>query len=89
MQNDSVDEIPVFPVSSAVDTTGAGDCFAAGFLYGLTRKMDSVGCACFGNAAASCCVEQAGATDGIVSGEIPWERFKELNAHPLLASDLQ
>ena len=30
--------IPVFPVT-AVDTTGAGDMFAAGILYGLTHGL--------------------------------------------------
>lgn len=31
-------EIPVYPVT-AVDTTGAGDMYAAGLLYGLTRGL--------------------------------------------------
>lgn len=35
-QGDQVVSIPVYPVK-AVDTTGAGDMYAAGLLYGLTR----------------------------------------------------
>ncbi len=31
---------PVFPVARIVDTTGAGDLFAAGFLYGLTSGRE-------------------------------------------------
>ncbi len=37
-QGDEIHEIPVFPVK-AVDTTGAGDMYAAGILYGLTQNL--------------------------------------------------
>jgi sugar/nucleoside kinase (ribokinase family) len=37
-QGDAVHEIPVYPVK-AVDTTGAGDMYAAGLLYGLTQGL--------------------------------------------------
>lgn len=32
--------VPAFPVSAVIDTTGAGDLFAAGFLHGLTSGRD-------------------------------------------------
>ncbi len=38
-------EIPAEPVAKVVDTTGAGDLFAAGFLYGYTRDRDLRQCA--------------------------------------------
>ena len=36
--------VPAFPVDSVVDTTGAGDLFAAGFLSGLARGADDRTC---------------------------------------------
>jgi sugar/nucleoside kinase (ribokinase family) len=36
------EEVPAAPVSHVVDTTGAGDLFASGLLYGLTHGMGPV-----------------------------------------------
>ena len=41
------------PVGKVVDTTGAGDLFAAGFLYGLTRDLSLVDCGRIGGLAAA------------------------------------
>jgi sugar/nucleoside kinase (ribokinase family) len=45
--------VPAVPVAKVVDTTGAGDQFAAGFLYGFTEKMPLEKCAKLGAAAAA------------------------------------
>lgn len=70
--------VPAYKVEKAVDTTGAGDSFVAGFIYGLVNDMTLLDCARFGNATASCSVEHIGATDGIVSIDEPMKRYEGL-----------
>jgi len=45
--------VPAAPVAKVVDSTGAGDQFAAGFLYGLTHGYDLATCGRLGALAAS------------------------------------
>ncbi len=49
----------------AVDTTGAGDAFCAGFIYGLTKRKDLYECGMLGNFVASRCVSKMGARTGL------------------------
>jgi sugar/nucleoside kinase (ribokinase family) len=44
-----------------VDTTGAGDLYAAGFLHGLTHDRSLVDCARLGSIAASEVISHVGA----------------------------
>ena len=76
--DNGIDPLPVYKTKKAVDTTGAGDSFGAGFIYGLSHQMSLRECVMFGNAVASCTIEKNGATDGLVSGEKPLSRYKEL-----------
>ena len=46
-------EIPAVPVPHVIDTTGAGDQFAAGFLYGFTEGKPLEDCAKLGAIAAA------------------------------------
>lgn len=71
-------QIPAYPVKHVVDTTGAGDCFAAGFLWGLSQKMPLQACGQMACAVASCSVEQMGAVNGIQSIEKPIRRYHEI-----------
>lgn len=68
-------EVPAFPVVDCVDTTGAGDSFAAGFLWALSENYSLADCGRFGCAVSSCSVECVGAVDGILSIEEPMRRF--------------
>jgi sugar/nucleoside kinase (ribokinase family) len=49
------------PVDEVVDTTGAGDLYAAGFLYGLTHGADAETCASLGGLAAAEVISHVGA----------------------------
>jgi len=71
-------EVSAYVTDQMVDTTGAGDSFAAGFIYGLSQGFELEKCARFANATASCCVEKIGATEGIVSLEEPMRRFGQI-----------
>ena len=48
-----------------VDTTGAGDAFCAGFLYGLIKKKSLFECGRFANFVASRCVTAMGARSAL------------------------
>ncbi len=48
-----------------VDTTGAGDAFCAGFLYGLTKNKELYECGKLGNFVASRCIMEMGAREGL------------------------
>ena len=51
---------PAYPVRRVLDTTGAGDLFAAGFLYGLTAGSDLRECARLGSLAAAEVISHVG-----------------------------
>ena len=53
----------------AVDTTGAGDAFCAGFLYGLLKEKSLRECGKLGNFVASRCVMKLGARTGLPYAE--------------------
>lgn len=54
-------EVPAAPVAAVVDTTGAGDLYAAGFLYGLTHGSTPAQCAGLGGLCAGEVIEHLGA----------------------------
>jgi sugar/nucleoside kinase (ribokinase family) len=53
--------VPAAPVETVVDTTGAGDLYAAGFLYALARGMSLADCGRIGGIAAGEVISHFGA----------------------------
>ena len=58
---DEVHVIDAEPIAHLVDTTGAGDAYAAGFLFGLTQGYDLTRCGHLGGAAAAEVIGHMGA----------------------------
>ncbi len=50
---ESVELVPAAPVDTVVDTTGAGDLYASGFLLGYARGLPLTTCAALGSLAAA------------------------------------
>jgi sugar/nucleoside kinase (ribokinase family) len=58
---DGVVAVPAFPIDKMVDTTGAGDLFAAGFLFGLVRGAGHEAAGRLGALAAAEVIQHIGA----------------------------
>jgi len=55
---------------NVVDTTGAGDAYAAGFLYGFTEDMDMATCGRLGSLAAAEVISQMGPRPSVSLAEL-------------------
>jgi len=63
------EDVEAFELEEVEDTTGAGDAFTAGFLYGLLKGEDYLQSALTGNAAAALKIMQLGARSGLPTPE--------------------
>jgi sugar/nucleoside kinase (ribokinase family) len=70
---DGTEAVPAFPVKRVVDTTGAGDLFAAGFLCGLARGFDDRTCGRLGALAAAEVIQHLGARPETSLKDLAWE----------------
>jgi ribokinase len=66
---------PAIPVKQRVDTTGAGDCFIAGFLYGMLQQEDIAQAIRIANLTASYSIQKKGAAISFPKkSEIDWKK---------------
>ena len=72
---------PGFRVN-AIDTTGAGDCFSAGYIAALQRNLSHEDAARVANAAGALSVQQLGATAGILGWAETHEWIKSQKVNP-------
>ncbi len=70
VDGDQTWEVPAFPIAKLVDTTGAGDMFAAGFLAGLARGRDMTTCGRLGGLAAAEIIQHLGARPNVSLAEL-------------------
>ncbi|MBU7018506.1 MAG: carbohydrate kinase family protein [Theionarchaea archaeon] len=77
---ETVRDIPSFSIE-AVDSTGAGDAFDAGFIFGLLRMLDISECGILGTACASLKVQHHGARGGVCTRDTLEEFLQQRNIH--------
>lgn len=62
--------VPAAAVDQVVDTTGAGDLFAAGYLFGHTRGLPVAECAALGSLAAAEVISHVGARPAVALADL-------------------
>ena len=65
-------------IISAIDTTGAGDAFATGFIYGLLNGKGLEVCGCLGDIVAQFSISKMGAREGLSTASELAQRYQEL-----------
>jgi sugar/nucleoside kinase (ribokinase family) len=61
VEGNATERVPAAAIERVVDTTGAGDLYAAGLLYGLTHELPLAACGRLGGLAAAAVLGQLGA----------------------------
>jgi sugar/nucleoside kinase (ribokinase family) len=72
--NGDIIEEPAQRVEKVIDSTGAGDLFAAGVLYGITKNLDAQTCLRLGAMAASEVISHIGARPAVLLRDLALEQ---------------
>ena len=67
--------VPLVPGERTVDTTGCGDAYVAGFLYGYLKGEPGLVCGRLGATLASFVVEARGCCTAMPTPEQFWQRY--------------
>jgi ribokinase len=65
-------------IISSLDTIGAGDAFACGFLYGVVNNKDHLECGRLGDIVAQFSISKTGAREGLPTLKQLAQRYREL-----------
>lgn len=76
VRDDEVHIVKAEPVTKVVDTTGAGDAYAAGFLHGLTTNQPLNACARLGGICSAEIISHVGARPSISLKNLIKEKIK-------------
>ncbi|MGN0469256.1 MAG: carbohydrate kinase family protein [Acutalibacteraceae bacterium] len=78
MENGKTFVVPTVPDIECVDSTGAGDAFLSGFLYGLFYDKPFSDCILFGNITGGKCVTKVGCLGGYVTEKELLKQYQKL-----------
>lgn len=81
-------QVPTYRNLPVVDTTGAGDAFVSGYLFGLLNHFSMVECCVLGNINGTLAVGQLGSTTGTGSVEAVMRFLEQYGAQSLNAAEL-
>jgi Sugar kinases, ribokinase family len=73
------DTVPAAVFGEVVDTSGSGDAYMAGFLYGYLHEMPVMECCKMGSALSSFIIEKTGCTANAPTRDTFWKRYQDFS----------
>ena len=82
-QNEYFIEAPPVKTTGKIDTTGAGDAFAAGYLFGMVNGKSVEACGQIGHLVAQFAISRMGARQGLPTLAALSKRYQKVYGKPL------